>query len=180
MNVHIVSMSEERRARLVRLGLRAPQAALKPVPAVPELVVATSEAKVVPAQPEPPAWLLNALATPAVPRTIFDVPPRIGGLVPVTRIIRETAQYYDMTVAEMLARRRERRFARARQVGMYAAKRLTTLSLPQIGRAFGGLDHTTVMHGVRIIARDIAEDPEVCDRVHGLLGILSPILFGAR
>ena len=68
------------------------------------------------------------------------------------------AAHYDVRVAEMFSARRARNIARPRQVAMYLAKTLTSLSYPEIGRQFGGRDHTTVMHAVRSIEGLIATD----------------------
>ena len=61
------------------------------------------------------------------------------------------AEHYGLTLTELLGPRRARAVARPRQVAMYLAKTLTERSLPEIGRSFGGRDHTTVIHGVRRI-----------------------------
>ena len=66
-------------------------------------------------------------------------------------IQRRVAQYYNIRLADMLSPRRARTVARPRQVAMYLSKQLTTRSLPEIGRKFGGRDHTTVIHAVRRI-----------------------------
>lgn len=71
--------------------------------------------------------------------------------VTVDEIQKKVADYYDLRLNEMLSPRRSRRIARPRQVAMYLAKQLTSRSLPDIGRKFGGRDHTTVMHAVRTI-----------------------------
>ena len=59
------------------------------------------------------------------------------------------AEHFNIRVADMYSARRARAVARPRQVAMYLAKQLTSRSLPEIGRKFGGRDHTTVMHAVR-------------------------------
>ena len=65
----------------------------------------------------------------------------------------------------MHSARRARNVARPRQVAMYLAKQLTSRSLPEIGRKFGGRDHTTVMHAVRKIEEIIGEDPSFAQDV---------------
>ncbi len=85
-------------------------------------------------------------------------------LVTIDNIIKTVAEYYKVKVAEILSQRRSRSVARPRQVAMALAKELTNHSLPEIGEAFGGRDHTTVLHAVRKIKElqeidvDIAED----------------------
>ncbi|HEY8352379.1 MAG TPA: chromosomal replication initiator protein DnaA [Sphingomonadales bacterium] len=66
-------------------------------------------------------------------------------------IQRKVAEYYNIRLADLLSSRRARQVARPRQVAMYLAKQLTSRSLPEIGRKFGGRDHTTVMHAVKRI-----------------------------
>ena len=67
----------------------------------------------------------------------------------VDEIQRTVSDYYNIRPAEMVSERRSRAVARPRQVAMYLAKQLTSRSLPDIGRRFGGRDHTTVMYAIR-------------------------------
>ena len=76
-------------------------------------------------------------------------------------IQRRVADYYQIKFADLLSARRAREVARPRQVAMYLAKRLTPRSLPEIGRRFGGRDHTTVMHAVKRIDALRAADREL-------------------
>lgn len=69
--------------------------------------------------------------------------------VTIDEIQRHVAEYYNLRLSELLSARRARNIARPRQVAMFLAKRLTARSLPEIGRKFGGRDHTTVMHAVK-------------------------------
>ena len=61
------------------------------------------------------------------------------------------SNYFNIALSEMLSQRRSRPLARPRQIAMYLAKSITSRSLPEIGRKFGGRDHTTVMHAVKKI-----------------------------
>ncbi len=85
-------------------------------------------------------------------------------LVTIDNIQRSVAEYYKIKMSDMLSKRRNRSVARPRQVAMTLSKELTNHSLPEIGDAFGGRDHTTVLHACRQIAklrhssRDIQED----------------------
>ncbi len=72
-------------------------------------------------------------------------------LVTIENIQKTVAEYYKIRVAELLSKRRSRSIARPRQVAMALAKELTSHSLPEIGDAFGGRDHTTVLHACRVI-----------------------------
>ncbi|MCK5575588.1 MAG: chromosomal replication initiator protein DnaA, partial [Sphingomonadales bacterium] len=69
--------------------------------------------------------------------------------VTIDEIQRQVSEYYNLRLSELLSARRARNIARPRQVAMYLAKQMTSRSLPEIGRKFGGRDHTTVMHAVR-------------------------------
>ena len=69
--------------------------------------------------------------------------------VTIEEIQKRVAEHYNIRLSDMHSARRARAVARPRQIAMYLAKQLTTRSLPEIGRKFGGRDHTTVMHAVR-------------------------------
>ena len=85
-------------------------------------------------------------------------------LVTIDNIQRVVSEYYKVKMSELLSKRRSRSIARPRQVAMALAKELTNHSLPEIGEAFGGRDHTTVLHACRKVKelqetnRDIGED----------------------
>lgn len=71
--------------------------------------------------------------------------------VTIEEIQRKVADHYNIRLSDLIGPKRTRTIARPRQVAMYLAKTLTTRSLPEIGRRFGGRDHTTIMHGIRKI-----------------------------
>jgi chromosomal replication initiator protein len=81
--------------------------------------------------------------------------------VTVDQIQKTVAEHYSLTQADLISERRARAVARPRQVAMWLAKQITTRSLPDIGRRFGGRDHTTVLHAVRRIEQLKAEDPAI-------------------
>ena len=91
--------------------------------------------------------------------------------VTIDEIQKRVAEHYNIRLADMHSARRARAVARPRQVAMYLCKQLTPRSLPEIGRKFGGRDHTTVMHAVRKIEelrasdRAMAEDIELLRRM---------------
>ncbi|WP_115938287.1 chromosomal replication initiator protein DnaA [Aestuariispira insulae] len=91
--------------------------------------------------------------------------------ITIEEIQKRVAEHYNIKLAEMHSARRSRAIARPRQVAMYLAKQLTTRSLPEIGRKFGGRDHTTVMHAVKKIDElkgtdsSFAEDVELLRRM---------------
>ena len=81
--------------------------------------------------------------------------------ISIDEIQTQVAEHYRIRKAEMTSARRAREVARPRQVAMYLSKQLTPRSLPEIGRRFGGRDHTTVIHAVRQIEKLRAQDPEL-------------------
>ncbi len=83
--------------------------------------------------------------------------------VSVEEIQRKVAEHYNIRLSEMIGPKRVRTFARPRQVAMYLCKQLTSRSLPEIGRRFGGRDHTTVMHGVKRIEELRAADGQIAE-----------------
>ncbi len=92
--------------------------------------------------------------------------------VGLDEIIRKVADHYNLRIADLLGPRRARAVARPRQVAMYLAKQLTTKSLPEIGRGFGGRDHTTVIHAVRRVEELLASDAQLAEDVRLLRRIL--------
>lgn len=85
--------------------------------------------------------------------------------ITIDEIQRKVAEHYNLRMADMHSARRARNVARPRQVAMYLAKQLTSRSLPEIGRKFGGRDHTTVMHAVRKIEELMEEDAQIAQDV---------------
>ena len=79
----------------------------------------------------------------------------------IDEIQRTVAEYFNLRLAEMLSERRARNIVRPRQIAMYLCKRMTSRSLPEIGRKFGGRDHTTVMHAVRKIEDLCRSDSQI-------------------
>ena len=81
----------------------------------------------------------------------------------IEEIQRKVAEHYNIRLSDMIGPKRLRNIARPRQVAMYFAKQLTSRSLPEIGRRFGGRDHTTIMHGVRKIEELMTTDSQLSD-----------------
>lgn len=94
-------------------------------------------------------------------------------LVTIDNIQRTTAEYYKIKVADLLSKRRSRSIARPRQVAMALAKELTSHSLPEIGDAFGGRDHTTVLHACRKVKELVDASIDFQEDWKNLLRILS-------
>jgi chromosomal replication initiator protein len=96
-----------------------------------------------------------------------------GTKTSIEDIQRKTAEYYKLEVKDFYSAQRSRRVARPRQVAMYLSRKLTTRSLPEIGRRFGGRDHTTVLHACRRIEALIEEDKTFKVQVEFLQALLS-------
>ena len=94
-------------------------------------------------------------------------------LVTIENIQKTVADYYKLRVAELLSKRRSRSVARPRQVAMALAKELTTHSLPEIGDAFGGRDHTTVLHACKRIRELRDEERRIDEDYANLLRTLT-------
>ena len=92
----------------------------------------------------------------------------------VTTILQATARQFDLRPDNLLARDRRPEVSRARKIAMYLARELTDESLPEIGRGFGGRDHTTVLHAVRSVQRDVSRDPQLAMTVDSLKRQLVP------
>ncbi len=91
----------------------------------------------------------------------------------IPNIQKVAADYYQLRVADLLSKRRTRQLARARQMAMALCKELTRHSLPEIGDSFGGRDHTTVLHGCRLIAELRETDGKLREDWEKLLRSLS-------
>ena len=85
--------------------------------------------------------------------------------ISIEEIQRKVAEHYNIRLSDLIGPKRVRNFARPRQVAMYLCKQLTSRSLPEIGRRFGGRDHTTVMHGVKRIEELRGQDSQIADDV---------------
>ena len=94
-------------------------------------------------------------------------------MITLENIQKTVADYYKVRVADLLGKRRSRNVARPRQMAMALAKELTTHSLPEIGDAFGGRDHTTVLHAVRKVQQLREEDPRFEEDYNNLIKIIT-------
>lgn len=135
----------------------------KPKPAEPikiePVVVAPVTAEIIPL-PVPTPEPTDALHLPSI-----------------ATIARETTKFYGATLMDMYSARRTANIVRPRQIAMYLAKTMTLKSLPEIGRQFGGRDHTTILHAVRKIERLVCVDERLADEIEVLkLRILQVVL----
>ena len=92
--------------------------------------------------------------------------------VNIQNIQKTVADYFKMRVSDLHSRKRSRQIARPRQMAMALAKELTSMSLPEIGDAFGGRDHTTVLHAQRKIKALLQTDPKIKEDHQALLRLL--------
>ena len=92
--------------------------------------------------------------------------------VTIDEIQKKVAEYYSVRISDMHSPRRTRTVARPRQIAMYLAKIMTSRSLPEIGKKFGGRDHTTVLHAVKKIEDLMANDKRMCEDIELLSKIL--------
>jgi len=83
--------------------------------------------------------------------------------ITVEEIQRKVSEHYNIRLSDMIGPKRLRTYARPRQIAMFLSKQLTSRSLPEIGRRFGGRDHTTVMHGVRRIEELRSQDGQIAE-----------------
>ncbi|HEY3637987.1 MAG TPA: chromosomal replication initiator protein DnaA [Rhizomicrobium sp.] len=94
--------------------------------------------------------------------------------ISIEDIQRKIADFYKLDPREFQSAQRSRRVARPRQVAMFLARTITERSLPEIGRRFGGRDHTTVLHACRRIAALCEEDPTFAQEIEFLKRVLAP------
>ena len=108
------------------------------------------------------------ITVPAAKEALKDLLAVLNRQISIDNIQKTVADYYKIKVSEMYSKKRVRSLARPRQVAMALAKELTPMSLPEIGEAFGGRDHTTVLHACRKV-RELVEADQMIARDHSLL-----------
>ena len=93
-------------------------------------------------------------------------------VITVDKIQNVVSNYFNIALSEMLSQRRSRPLARPRPIAMYLAKKMTTRSLPEIGRRFANRDHTTVIHAVKTITRLSEQDDEMKKNINQIKSLL--------
>jgi hypothetical protein len=157
-----LELHQARKARLQRFAEAAQRPVSLPPPIPPEPEPAPVAAPIEPEQPtKRPYWFWMI----AEPQRRYP---------PVKVIQHAVADHYGVTVHEILSPRRTAKVVMPRQIAMYLAKKLTLKSLPEVGRRFGGRDHTTVMHAVRKIESLAQEDESLSAELSALSAAILP------
>lgn len=113
------------------------------------------------------------ITVPLAERTLADlVRTREQKRVRIEDILRIVSRHFKVPRNDLLSSRRSRDVVRPRQIAMYLAKALTSRSLPEIGRRFGGRDHTTVLHSVRKVEQMMKDDGDLCQEIELLKRML--------
>lgn len=143
---------EAHKARLARMGGNPLPPRVIPLPKVesPKVILWRG---INPAPYWRSMWFWELIALTPKPQNVFR--PTIK------RIIHVVADHYNVTADDILSARRTLNITRPRQIVMYLARHLTIRSFPEIGRAIGDRDHTTVLHGVNKITKMMAKSPEM-------------------
>jgi chromosomal replication initiator protein len=93
--------------------------------------------------------------------------------ITIESVQRATAEHFKLQLSQLKQKSNARHISEPRQVAMYLAKELTGASLPEIGRAFGGKHHTTVLHSIQKIERVRQQKPEMNRTIHKLIDSIS-------
>ena len=118
-------------------------------------------------------WLIVSRTQETAKEALRDILNLNSRQVSVEGIQKTVAEYYKIKLADLLSKRRSRSVARPRQIAMALAKELTNHSLPEIGDAFGGRDHTTVLHACRKVKALQEESADIREDYKNLLRLLT-------
>jgi chromosomal replication initiator protein len=114
----------------------------------------------------------ESISVPLAKEALKDLLASNSRLITIETVQKCVAEYYKLKVSDMFSKKRTRSIARPRQMAMALSKELTNYSLPDIGEAFGGRDHTTVLHACRKINELKATDPNVTRDFNSLIQML--------
>ncbi len=114
----------------------------------------------------------RAITLESTQEVLHDLLKASDRRITIEEIQKRVAEHFNIKLAEMSSARRSRQVARPRQIAMYLSKQMTSRSLPEIGRKFGGRDHTTVMHAVKKVEELCASDQNFSEDVELLRRML--------
>lgn len=106
------------------------------------------------------------------------LPPPRPRKITIEMIQKAVAKYYDLEVSEILSKKRNKQMVFPRHVAMYLCRKLTDASYPQIGDQFGGRDHTTVIHAIEKMEKQVLEDRDLSATIEKLLKKIDPNFSG--
>lgn len=160
--------NQERKARLVRLGFVPVPVTRRRVIVAPVVEAAPVVAVEVPEPVPKPILVIEVPRLKSVNTRAIPTPPRAEirakaepGVGAIPKVKRFVCERYGFTGIDLISHRRQWPHLWVRQIAHYLAYRLTSTSFPEIGRRFGGLDHTAIMHSVRKVAALRSIDPEL-------------------
>jgi hypothetical protein len=184
MNIHVTDLTPTQREVIARhqrfrasIDARAAELkAKKMTAALDALRVVALEA---PLSRAPVIWTVSPEAMPAETDppspnwfSIIASEPKPRDYPSIIEIQKAVCKHYDVKLADMLSGRRTANIMLPRQIAYYLCKELTPHSLPQIGRRFGGRDHTSILHGVRKVARLLLSNEGLRAEIAALTSIL--------
>lgn len=114
------------------------------------------------------AYMNRPVTMETVEEALGELPVKAERRITVDDIQKMTASYFSITVDDLISKRRTKAVVRPRHIAMYLAKTMTTRSLPDIGRRFGGRDHSTVIHAVNKITETLTSDAVLAEDVEAL------------
>jgi len=114
------------------------------------------------------AYMERPVTMEAVEEVLGDLPMKAEKRVTVDEIQKTVAAYFSMSPSDINSKRRTQSVVRPRHIAMYLAKTMTTRSLPDIGRRFGGRDHSTVIHAVAKITAQLGSDPLLAEDIEAI------------
>jgi hypothetical protein len=143
----------------------------KPQPAAAPVVVAPPPLPPTPEYRPRWRWLSHRWVSPDCQEAVKapELPEARTTIADVTAAV---CRYYGISEIEIKSKRRTKVVAHQRQVAMYLAKELTLKSLPEIGRRFGGRDHTTILHGVRRITGLLPHNPKLAAEIDEIKAVV--------